>query len=93
LGKEIIDAGFGGDGGGGHRVVAGDHDRADAHAAQFREALADTALDDVLQVDDAQQAAITDDSQRRAARLGDLVGNRLDFTDGVRAGRRFWLAT
>jgi hypothetical protein len=33
LGEEIVDAGFGGDGGGGERVVAGDHDGLDAHGA------------------------------------------------------------
>ena len=56
LGEEVVDAGLGGDGGRGHRVVAGDHHRADAHAAQLGEALADAALDDVLEVDDAEQA-------------------------------------
>ena len=54
LGQEIVDADFGGDGGGGQRIVAGDHHRADAHLAQCGEALADAALDDVLQVDDAE---------------------------------------
>ena len=54
-GEEVVDAGLGGDGGGGHRVVAGDHHGADAHAAQLGEALADAALDDVLEVDDAEQ--------------------------------------
>ena len=58
LGEEVVDAGLGGDGGGGHRVVAGDHHRADAHAAQLGEALADAALDDVLEVDDAEQPAV-----------------------------------
>ena len=58
LGEEIVDAGFGGDGGGGQRVVAGDHHRADAHAAQVGEALADAGLDDVLQVDDAEQLPV-----------------------------------
>ena len=57
LGKEIVDAGFGSDCRCGQRVVAGDHDGADAHAAQFGEALADAGLDDVLQVDDAEHAA------------------------------------
>src|SRR5262247_1071510 len=36
------------------RVVAGDHDRLDAHATKLGEAFADPALDDVLQLDDAQ---------------------------------------
>ena len=50
LGQEIVDPGFGGDGGGGHRIVAGDHDGADAHAAQLGEAFLDAALDDVLEL-------------------------------------------
>ena len=58
LRQEVVHPGLGGDRGGGQRVVAGDHHRADAHAAQFGEALADAALDDVLQVDDAEQPAI-----------------------------------
>ena len=71
LGEEVVDAGLGGDGGRGHRVVAGDHDGADAHAAQLGEALADAALDDVLEVDDAEQPAVLGDGERRAAGLGD----------------------
>ena len=54
LGEEIVDAGLRRDGGRGHRVVAGDHDGADAHAAEFGEAFADAAFDDVLEVDDAE---------------------------------------
>ena len=37
LGEEIIHARFLGDGGGGQRVVAGDHDRLDAHRAEALE--------------------------------------------------------
>ena len=55
LGEEVVDARLGGDRGRGQRVVAGDHHRADAHRAQLGEALADAALDDVLEVDDAEQ--------------------------------------
>ena len=51
LGEEVVDAGLGGDRRGGEPVVAGDHDRLDAHAAQLGEALLDAALDDVLQLD------------------------------------------
>ena len=75
LGEKIVDAGFGGDGRGGQRIVAGDHHRADAHLAQRREALADAALDDVLQVDDAEQPAVLGDRERRAAGLGDALGD------------------
>ncbi len=72
LGEEIIDARLGGDGGGGQRVVAGDHHGLDAHPAQFGEAFLDAALDDVLEIDDAQRAIAFGHDQRRAAALGDL---------------------
>ena len=88
LGEEIVDAGLRGDGGGGHRVVAGDHDGADAHAAQLGEALADAALDDVLEVDDAEQLAVLGDRQRRAAGLRDRVGDGLDLARRIGADRR-----
>ena len=58
LGEEIIHPGLGGDGGSGHRVVAGDHHRADAHGAQCGEAFADAGLDHVLQVDHAEQLGL-----------------------------------
>jgi hypothetical protein len=77
LGEEIVDAGLGRNCRRGHRVVAGDHDGADAHAAQFREALADAALDDVLEVDHAEDAAVLGDGEGSAARLGDLLGDPL----------------
>ena len=37
LGQEIVDARFGGDGGGGQRIVARDHDGLDAHRAAIRQ--------------------------------------------------------
>jgi hypothetical protein len=58
LGKEIVDARFGGDRRRRQRIVAGDHHGADAHPAQGREAVADAALDDVLEGDHAQQLAV-----------------------------------
>ena len=73
LGEEVVDPGFRGDGGGGHRVVAGDHHGAHAHAAQVGEALLDAGLDHVLEVDDADQDAVLGHRQRRAARAGDAV--------------------
>ena len=63
LGDEVVDARFRGDGRRGHRIVAGDHDGLDAHAAQLGEALLDVGLDHVLEVDDAEQPAV-----RRRAR-------------------------
>ena len=66
LGQKIVHPGLGGDGGGGQRVVAGDHHGADAHGAQFGEALAHAGLDDVLQVDRAKDLAAIGDQQGRS---------------------------
>ncbi len=65
--------------GGGDRVVAGDHHRADAHLAQLVEALLDAALDDVLEVDDAERPVVAGDHERRAALAGDAVDGRVDL--------------
>ncbi|KAG1387695.1 hypothetical protein G6F60_014015 [Rhizopus arrhizus] len=51
-------------GGGGQRVVAGDHHRADAHRAQLRELLAHAVLDHVRQLDHAQYVAALGHHQR-----------------------------
>ena len=75
LGEEIVDAGFGGDGGGGQRVIAGDHDGADAHVAELLEALAHAALDDVFQVHDAQGAVAICHHEGGAAEARDAVGD------------------
>ena len=86
LGEEIVDAGFRGDGGRRQRIVARDHHRADTHAAQLGETLTNAALDDVLEVNDAKQLAVADDRKRRAAGLGDLVGDCLQIADGFGTG-------
>ena len=88
LGEEVVDAGLRRDGRRRRRIVAGDHDGADAHAAQLGEALADAALDDVLEVNHAEQLAILGDRERRAARLRDRVGDRIDLPHDVGADRR-----
>ncbi len=68
-----------GDDGGGDAVVAGDHHRADAHLAQLVEALAHAALDDVLQVDDAEREVVLGDHERRAALLGDALDDPVEL--------------
>src|SRR5207302_8123305 len=70
---EVVHARLGGNGGGGQWIVAGDHHRLDAHAAKFGKALLDAALDDVLQLDDAENTFAISDDERRAALLGDAV--------------------
>ena len=67
FGEEVVDAGLARDDGGGQRVVAGDHDGADAHGAQAGEALLEAALDDVFEVNDAERRRVLGDHQRRAA--------------------------
>ena len=81
--QEIVDTGFRRDSGCGHRIVTGDHDRADAHAAQFGEALADTALDDVLEVNDAEHPAVLGDGERCTARFGDGISDGIKLAHGV----------
>ena len=76
LGDEVVDAGLRGDRGGGDGVVAGDHHRLDAHAAQLREALLDVRLDHVLQVDDAEQPAAVRHGRAACRRSGRCARRR-----------------
>ncbi len=81
LGQEVVDAGLVGDRRRGERVVAGDHDRADAHRAQLGEPLLHALLDDVLEVDRRRAlVASVGDDQRRAAGARDLVDDRLELS-------------
>ena len=45
-------------------------------------------FDDVLEMDDAEQPAVLGDRQRRAAGLGDCVGDRIDLAHRLGADRR-----
>ena len=91
--EEIVDPRLGGDRRRRHRVVAGDHHGADAHLAQGREALADAALDDVLQMDRAEQAAVFGDGERGAARMSNALGDCLQFArGGILAHRDYHVA-
>ena len=51
-------------GGRGDAVIAGDHDGADAHFAQGCKAVADAGLDDVLQLDGAEEFVARGDGER-----------------------------
>src|SRR5262252_3912212 len=51
LGKQVVHARLGADGGRGERVVARDHDGLDPHAAELGEPIADAAHHDVLELD------------------------------------------
>ena len=55
LGDEVVDAGLAGDRGRRERVVAGDHHGPDAHPAELLEALHETRLDGVLELDQAER--------------------------------------
>ena len=79
FGAEVIDAGFGGDRGGGERIVAGDHDGPQAHRAQAGEALLDAILDHVLEIDNAHYTIAIGDDQRRAAGASDTSNHVFQF--------------
>ena len=72
----------------GHGVVAGDHDGADAHAAQLGEALANAAFDDILEVNHPEERAILGHGKGRAARLRDCIRDRLHLAHGIGAHHR-----
>ena len=55
------------------RVIACNHDGADAHRAETLESVGEAAFDDVLEVDGAQYLLIRRDDERRAAQAGDPV--------------------
>jgi len=76
LGEKVINAGLAGNGGGGERVVARDHDSADAHGAELLKALAHTSLHNVFEVDDAQRVTVLGHHQRSASTARNPV-NRL----------------
>jgi hypothetical protein len=84
LREEVVDAGFAGNCSGGERVIARDHDGADAHGAHLREAFAHAAFHDVLEVDDAEEAIVFGDHEWRAAQAGDAVRHIRD-SRGVNA--------
>ncbi len=86
LGEEVVDARFGRDRRRGQRVVAGDHHRLDPHRAQVREALADAALDDVLQVNDAERVRALGDDERRAAGARDALDDAGELRGPCRLG-------
>src|SRR6185369_13502729 len=73
------------DGGGGARVVAGDHHRADAHGPEAIEALLDATLDDVGEADDAEELIVLGHGQRRAALVGDAGGDPLQLRGNAAA--------
>ncbi len=74
LRDEVVDAGFLGDRRRGPRVVAGDHDRPDAHLAELGEALDEPFLDRVLELDHAKDPALGLEDERGGAHVGDAVG-------------------
>ena len=88
LRQEIVDARLRGDRGRGGRIVAGDHDGADAHAAELGETLADAALDDVLEVDDAEKPSVLGHGKRSAAGFCDRVGDGIELARGFCTNRR-----
>ena len=85
FGEEVVDAGLLGDLRRRQAVVAGDHDRADPHRPELVEARAHPLLDDVLEVDDAEDLVVAGDRERRAALAADPVELALELGRGVAA--------
>ena len=85
LGDEVVHAGLAGDRGGRPRVVAGDHDRPDAHLAEFGEPLDEAFLDGVLELDQADDAAVAPHRQGGRPGVGQAVRGVADERrqDGV----------
>ena len=86
LGQHVVDPRLVGDRAGGALVVAGDHDRPDAHAAELVEPLPHALLDDVLEVDDAEHpgAVPVDAAQHERGAAG--AGDRVDDLGARRGG-------
>ena len=87
LGKEVVHTRLGRYGSCRKRVVPRHHDGLDAHAAQVGELLLHAGLDDVLKVDDAEDAAILGNYQRGAPSLGDALDGVVALI-GKHAARR-----
>ena len=81
LSDEVVHAGLGGDGRGGQRVVASNHDCADAHFAQMREPFLDAALHHVLELDHAQHFGAVRHDERGGAGTRGFLHN---LADGLR---------
>src|SRR5208283_3452904 len=67
FGLELIYTGLVSNRGRRERIVASDHDGLQAHCPKPREALADTFLDNVFEMDDTENAGVLSDDQWSAA--------------------------
>lgn len=56
--KEVIHTGLGSNGRSSNRIVAGDHNGLDAHFPQICEFLLHTLLDNILQIDNAENLVV-----------------------------------
>src|SRR5215510_1741640 len=77
--EEIIDTGFPSDRRRSAWIVPGNHHGTNTHSPEALEALADTALDDVLKVNNAEDLISLGDYQRGSSGIGDPVGNAFDL--------------
>ena len=88
LGEEVIDPGLGGNCRCRQRIISGDHDGLDAHRAEFLEPLGQAALDDVLEINDAQHFIAGGNHERRAAGLAHALDGIVDLArNGFRQPR------
>ena len=79
LREEIIDTRFPSDRRRSARIVSGNHHRANTHSPEALEALADAALDHVLQMNNTENFISLCDHQRGSSGIGDPMGDAFDL--------------
>ena len=86
LGHEIVYTRLSSDGRSREWIIAGDHHRFDSHPAQLREAILNSAFDDVFQFDCSERHHIRGNDQGCAAPMGNLVDCLSDWLRENSAG-------
>src|SRR5205823_4062855 len=76
--QEVVNARFGGNRGRGERIVASDHDAANAHKPKLCDPFLHPTFHDVLQMDDAQQALSVRHCEWRSAVPRDAIADILN---------------
>ena len=78
FGEEVVNPGLLRDGRCGERIVARDHDCANADGAETLKAVHEAALDNVFELDGAEDLSLIGNEQRRGSHLRDVLGILLD---------------
>ena len=74
FGEEVVNPGLLRYGRGGKRIVARDHDGANANGAETLKAVREAAFDNVFELDGAEDLDLIGNEQRRGSHLGDVLG-------------------